>query len=130
MALGITRNRYSIYSTQSKKYDDELELEPGVNLSTSFFTLKRMLASNKKPLSSINKIYSFRILIGTFKWSSGELEKQITTGEWTVLEINQEILFNTYYKSLWSRCKEILRSKKKISKNFIPNNYNNIISMN
>ena len=58
-----------------KKYDDELELAPGVNLSTSFFTLKRMLSSNKRPLSSINKVYPFRILIGAFKWSSGELEK-------------------------------------------------------
>ena len=79
------------------------------------------LTSNKQILSDIRKGKGpdfFRLGLGYSGWIKGQLEQEIKNGDWLVLPMSSELIFNISDEKKWDyACQQIGIDINKISKN-------------
>ncbi len=74
--------------------EHSVELMPGVFMSLDA-TLLRELLRRDQPAAGL------RIYAGYAGWTAGQLEQEITRGDWHVIEASAEAVFSTEPESLW-----------------------------
>jgi putative transcriptional regulator len=74
--------------------EHSVELMPGVFMSLDA-TLLRELLRRDQPAAGL------RIYAGYAGWTAGQLEQEITRGDWHVIEASAEVVFSAKPESLW-----------------------------
>ena len=97
-------------------HDNNYSLSSTLKLSNNI-----SLTSNKKILSDIKLGKGptfFRLGLGYSGWTEGQLEKEIKSGDWLLLPMNSEFIFNISDDKKWDyACNQIGIDINKISKN-------------
>lgn len=79
-----------------EKPEDATRVLPGVYASGSKEVIEKIVASGAKSTN-------FRLYAGYAGWSSGQLEREIEAGGWSVLRATTDIVFDNKPDSLWQR---------------------------
>ena len=92
---GPVSRRMLVFVFRAESHPERsFELMPGVFMSLDA-TLLRELLRREQPAAGL------RVYAGYAGWTAGQLEQEITRGDWHVIEANAEVIFSTKPESMW-----------------------------
>ncbi len=104
-----------------KPTDQDSEIAPGINLSTTGRILDSMIdhgaeqlerlqqgihtdEPKQKSTSAASTVHPYRFLVGYAGWGTQQLDDELRAGAWLMCPLDRKLVFDTPWADLWQIC--------------------------